>query len=204
MRFGLSRVEFLVAGCLTVLAVGLAVPAIQAARQLEARTQCGNNLQKLGKGFAEYEKVHGGLPPRRAGFNNGKTYAGWGAYILPYVGEEAVSRKYDQKYDFFDPANKEAVETQVKTYLCPASPDRVVPIQSQASTKSANPDKDTVYTVKCGPTDFISSNGMAVPGGGYGLNALATERLGGNQRQPMTDKTPRTPKSPTGSPAHCC
>lgn len=186
-RAGLARLELLGLIALAALAGGLLLPAVQAARADAARAGCADHLRTLGKGFAEYEKTYGGLPPRRAGFNNGAPYSGWGAHVLPYIGEEAVSRKYDRKYDFFDPANKAAVETQVKTYLCPASPERVVPIQSQASTKSANADKDTVYTVKSGPTDFISSNGVQMPRGGYGLNALITDGMIGNQRQPLAD-----------------
>lgn len=184
---GRGRTDLLVTIGLLTGVIGFLLPAVQAARADAARATCQDNLRKLGKGFAEYEKSHGGLPPRRAGFNNGSPYCGWGAFVLPYIGEEAVARKYDMKYDFFDPANKEAVETQVKVYLCPASPERIVQIQSQASTKSANPDKDTVYTVKSGPTDFIASNGLLLTRGGYGLTPIVTDGMNGNQRQAMSD-----------------
>lgn len=193
-RIGVARLDFFVALSAGVIAVGLMLPAIQAARDDATKQQCTNNLRKLGQGFAEYEKVRGGLPPRRTGFNNGAPYGGWGSSILPHVGEEATSRKFNPKFDFFDPANKEAVETQVSVYRCPASPERVVAIQSQASTKSANPDKDTVYTVRSGPTDFISSNGLLFPAGGYNLRAVVTDGMIGNQRQSMSDNddTPYT------------
>lgn len=188
MRSGLTRVELAVAAGLSLLAAGLLLPRVAAARADAARARCQDNIRQLGQGFAEFEKAHGGLPPRRAGFNNGEPYGGWGAYLLPYLGEEAVAKKYDMKRDFFDPANKAAVETEVKTFLCPASPaGRTVTVQSQASAKSANPDKDTVFTVKAAGCDYISSNGVLMTRGGYGLNFTEADRMAGNQRQPMTD-----------------
>ena len=188
MRYGLTRTEFAVAAGLCLLAAGLLLPRVQAARADAARARCTDNLRKLGQGFAEFEKAHGGLPPRRAGFNNGEPYSGWGAYLLPHLGEEAVAKKYDPKRDFFDPANKAAVEAQVKAYLCPASPgDRVIRIESQASAKAANPDKDTVFKVKAAACDYIASNGVLLPRGGYGLNFTEAGQMNGNQRQPMTD-----------------
>lgn len=188
MRNGMTRVEFTVAAGMCVVAVGLLLPRVQAARADAARTQCADNLRKLGQGFAEFEKAQGGLPARRGGFNNGEPYTGWGASILPYLGEEAIAKKYNPKLDFFDPGNKEAVETQVKPFLCPASPTgRVVKIESQASTKAANPDKDTVFTVKAGISDYISSNGVLLPRGGYALNFNEAGQMNGNQRQPLGD-----------------
>ncbi|MBN9118112.1 MAG: DUF1559 domain-containing protein [Planctomycetes bacterium] len=188
MRYGLTRIEFAVAAGACLLAVGVLLPRVQAARADAARAQCQNNLRKLGQGFAEFEKVNGGLPPRRAGFNNGAPYSGWGAYVLPYIGEESVAKKYDLKRDFFDPANRDAVGTQVPVFLCPAAPaDRALAIQSQASTKSENADKDTVFATKAGACDYISSNGVLIARGGYGLNASATDQMIGNQRQPMAD-----------------
>ena len=74
MRYGLTRTEFAVAAGVCLLAAGLLLPRVQAARADAARVQCADNLRKLGQGFAEFEKAHGGLPPRRAGFNNGEPY----------------------------------------------------------------------------------------------------------------------------------
>ncbi|HEY1189318.1 MAG TPA: DUF1559 domain-containing protein [Gemmata sp.] len=195
MRTGPTRIELTVGVGLFLLGAGLLVPRVQAARADAARTQCQDNLRKLGQGFAEFEKTKGGLPPRRSGFNNGAPYGGWGPQVLPYIGEEAVAKKYDLKRDFFDPANKAAVETHVKAFQCPASPAaRVVGIESQASTKSETADKDTVFTVKAAACDYISSNGVLMTRSGYGLNANTTDAMIGNQRQPMGDNdlTPLT------------
>ncbi|AWM40530.1 hypothetical protein GobsT_09610 [Gemmata obscuriglobus] len=188
MRYGLSRTEFAVSAVLCLAAAGLVLPRVQAARADAARAQCTENLRKLGQACLEFEKAQGGLPPRRGGFNNGEPYSGWGAAILPHLGEEATAKKYNPKLDFFDPANKAAVETRVKPFLCPAAPaERAVRIESQASTKAANPDKDTVFTVAAAVSDYIASNGVLLPRGGYALNFNDAGQMNGNQRQPMGD-----------------
>ncbi len=188
MRDGFTRIDLAAVAAVTVLAAGLLLPHLQAARTDAARAQCADNLRRVGRAFAAFEQAHGGLPPRRAGFNNGEPYGGWGGYVLPHLGEDALANKFDPKRDFFDPANRAAAETVVAAYTCPAAPPgRVVTIQSQASTKSANADKDTVFTAKAAACDYISSNGVLIARGGYGLNYTDADQMAGNQRQPMAD-----------------
>jgi prepilin-type processing-associated H-X9-DG protein len=191
MRSGFSRVELVVTLGVVALGVGILLPAVQAARAKSAQEVCTNNLRKIGIACMEFEETNGGLPPRRSSLNNGQPYGGWGAYILPYLGEDSVAKKYDLKRDFYDPANKEAVETKLAVFVCPSSPTgRTIGIQSQATVKSTNPDKDTVFTVHAAPCDYISSNGMNAGNTGYGINAngvVANDVVGGNQRQAMTD-----------------
>lgn len=187
----MTRIDVSVLLLVGLLTGGLLLPRVVAAREDDARLKCGDNLRRLGKAFAEYETAQGGFPPRRGGFNNGAPYSGWGASLLPHLGDEALMRKYDPKYDFFDPANKAAVETAVPVFLCPAAPaGRVVRVESQASAKAANADKDTVFAVKAGACDYIASNGVQVPRGGYGVNFNEAGQMNGNQRQPMGDNDP--------------
>jgi prepilin-type processing-associated H-X9-DG protein len=191
MRNGLTRIELLVGASVAVLAVGLVLPRVQAARADAAREQCKNNLRIIGEGCHGYEKAKGGFPPRRAGFNDGNPYGGWGSQILPYINEPELAKKYNYKLDFFDPTNKAVVETQVKAFKCPASPEkRTTPIQSQASAKADNPDKDTPFKVEAGVNDYIASNGSNAPRSGYGLNATQVDAMGGNARQAMIDNDP--------------
>lgn len=188
MQHWLSRIEVaVVAGGLLALSAVIA-PAILAAREGSREQMCQDRLRRIGAAFTQYESVNRGLPPRRTGFNDGNPYGGWGGHLLPYLGLTDQVGQYDLKYDFFDPKNKAIVEAPMPVFLCPASPaERFVQIQSQATTKSLNPDKDTVYTCKAGTVDFISSNGVLITRNGYGLNALGQERGIGNQRQPMAD-----------------
>ncbi|WP_439628360.1 DUF1559 family PulG-like putative transporter [Gemmata sp.] len=190
-RTGAARTELLVAAGLAALMAGLVLPKVQAARADAAREQCRNNLRTIGQGCLGYEKVNGGFPPRRTGFNDGAPYGGWGTQILPHINEPELAKKYNFKLDCFDPGNKPVVETQVKAFLCPASPpNRTTPIQSQASAKADNPNKDTPFKVEGGVNDYITSNGVRAPAAGYGLNATVADAMGGNQRQAMTDNVP--------------
>ncbi|MCE9562251.1 MAG: DUF1559 domain-containing protein [Planctomycetes bacterium] len=192
-RTGFTRIELVVVAGVAVLALGFVLPRVQAARADAARTQCLNNLRTIGKGCLEYEKAKGGFPPRRSGFNDGAPYAGWGAHILPYIDEPELAKKYNFKLDCFDPGNKAVVETTVKTFVCPASPpNRFTPMESQATAKSDNPDKDTAFSVKGGVNDYITSNGTTTPRSGYGLNANMGEVAAGvgNSRQSMNDNVP--------------
>lgn len=188
MQHWLSRLEVaVISGVLFVLSAVLA-PAVLVARDAAREQACQDRLLRLGAALTEFASVHGGLPPRRTGFNDGNPYGGWGGQILPYLDPSQQAGKYDPSYDFFDPRNKAVVETALPAFLCPASPaERFVQIQSQASTKSLNPDKDTVFNCKAGAVDFISSNGVLMSRNGYGINVLGQERGIGNQRQPMTD-----------------
>lgn len=183
-----------------VIIGAMVLPGLLAARERTRDQTCRDHLRSLGLAFAKFEQTRGGLPPRRTGFNDGNPYGGWGSMIIPYV-EEArdneardneahnnEAREYKHQYDFFDPANKAIVESPGPTFQCPSSPaGRVVLIQSQASTKSLNPDKDTVFECRASATDFIASNGVLLTRNGYGIHALGDEGGIGNQRQPMSD-----------------
>jgi prepilin-type processing-associated H-X9-DG protein len=187
-RVGFTRIELVVTAGMALLAAGLLLPRVQAARAEAARTQCQSNLRKLGAGFQEFEKAHGGFPPRRTGFGDGAPYGGWGPFLLPHIGEAELAKRYNFKLDCFDPGNKAVVETVVSAFVCPAAPgERKVTIQAQATAKSENPNKDKVYTVDGGVSDYISCNTVLMPRGGYGLNARDTDQMGGNQRQAMAD-----------------
>lgn len=188
MRKGITRIEVVVTLGVAFTVLGLLLPVVNAIQKDSARATCQNNLRKLGQGFAEFEKANGGFPARRTGFNNGAPYGGWGPLILGPIGEEELAKKYNHKLDFFDIGNKEVVETQVPSFLCPAAPvKRTISVQGQASAKSSNPDKDKIYTVDAAPNDYISSNGVLITRSGYGLNARATDQMIGNAHQPLGD-----------------
>lgn len=188
LRAGFTRIELAATLCIVFLVFGLALPALQATRTDAARMRCQDNLRKIGLGFQQFEAAHGGFPPRRTGFGDGAPYGGWGPFLLPYIGETELARKYNFKRDCFDPGNKAAVESIVSAFVCSAAPgERKVTIQAQATAKSENPNKDKVYTADCAVNDYISCNVVLMPRGGYGLNAKDTDQMGGNQRQAMAD-----------------
>ena len=189
-RRGFTLMDLLVATAACGIGACLLLPTMLELRQTADVNTCAQNLQTLGKACLQFEKAQGGLPPRRTGGGFGNTpYGGWGVQILPYLNAK-LSAEYHHDYDYFDPINHKVVQTKIAEHICPAAPpDRNVLIRSNASGASVNPNKDVLFEVKCGPTDYISSNGFSMPRDGYG--AAWPERGLGNQRQAMTDSDNR-------------
>lgn len=162
-----TLVELLVVIAIIGILVALLLPAVQAAREAARRNQCTNNLKQLGIAFNNYESANKGFPPRRwARADQG--YTGWGTFLLPYIEEQAIYDRYNWKYDFYDPVNREVVETKISTFICPTV-DRPDPIISsgKATFGSANTDKSTVQQVQ-GWIDYLVPNGITVPTNGFG------------------------------------
>lgn len=188
MNLHLRPIDVIAVGFGWLVLLAVLIPWVQAARADARQTQCQQHLMQLGQAFQKYESAHGGFPPRRSGFNNGHPYGGWGGSVMAYLDDYRPEQEFDVRYDFFDPKNRAIAEAQIPVMQCPTSPpNRFVEIQSQATTKSLNEDKDTVFTCRAAATDFISSNGVLMTQLGYGINALPDDQKIGNQRQPMTD-----------------
>ena len=184
-RAGAARSEIVVAFGLVVVVASLVLPTVQAARADAARVQCRDNLRQLGTGFLEFEKVQNGFPARR--LKNPKS--GWGAELLPHIGQAELAKAYSFRYDWFDPVNKAASETVVKAFVCPASPkDRTLTCSDIASPGSRNTDRTTKFSAKGAPSDFVAANGFKVPATGYGINwPYPTGAADNNQHQAMID-----------------
>ena len=45
-------------------------------------------------------------------------------WLLPYIEQGNVAKIYDTKLHFGHANNRTAIQSQVKTFLCPSTPDR--------------------------------------------------------------------------------
>jgi prepilin-type N-terminal cleavage/methylation domain-containing protein len=92
-RRGMTLVELLVVVAIIGMLMGLALPAINAAREAGRRTQCVNHLRQLALAALSYESAHGSLPgggwgerwgpvPGRVGR---RQPAAWSYGLLPYL-----------------------------------------------------------------------------------------------------------------------
>jgi prepilin-type N-terminal cleavage/methylation domain-containing protein/prepilin-type processing-associated H-X9-DG protein len=139
-RCAFTLIELLVVIAIIAILVGLLLPAVQKVRDAAARTQCQNNLKQLGLACMNYEGVNRGFPPALTGYYNPAAVpVNWGTFILPYIEQNNLFTQYDMTKGYWPAgssgnagisgsnANSAVVSTMVKTFLCPAAPNRPNP-----------------------------------------------------------------------------
>jgi prepilin-type N-terminal cleavage/methylation domain-containing protein/prepilin-type processing-associated H-X9-DG protein len=126
-RRGFTLVELLVVIAIIGILIALLLPAVQAAREAARRMQCTNNLKQHGIGLHNYHVAH-----RR--FPNGMYYVAnplnwgysWGAIILPYLEQQAISGQIDYDKPYWEGLNDPTVSsnwrimgTRIDVFVCP-------------------------------------------------------------------------------------
>ena len=126
-RRGFTLLELLVViGIIAVLS-GLLLPAVQKVRAAAARMQCANNLKQLGLALHTYHDCNGKFPPGAVGprpgvaGTSGLMAHGLGSYLLPYLEQEPLARRYHRNVSWFDPLNQKVVNTQLSVWQCPSA-----------------------------------------------------------------------------------
>jgi len=115
---------------LTVLGVGALV--IVRWQDASRRVGCANHLRQIGVALNKYAEVHGSFPPatRTPPELSPDKRISWMADVLPLLDEgrpspaqySAVYERIDLKAAWDDPANVNAVNTQVRIFRCPGHP----------------------------------------------------------------------------------
>ncbi len=139
-RSAFTLIELLVVIAIIAVLIGLLLPAVQKVREAAARMSCTNNLKQLGLAVHAYHDANGSLPPgysASGSYVNGSTDTSpgwaWGAYILPYIEQGNLKNQFNMNLPV---QNSPAIQTVVKTYLCPS--DIVPPIAFAVTDSSWN------------------------------------------------------------------
>ncbi|WP_149500000.1 DUF1559 domain-containing protein [Roseiconus lacunae] len=130
-RIGITMVELLVSIGVVAIVIGIALPAIQSARESARRMQCQNNTRQLLVAIQSHHTTHGALPS----FYNGSALNyplqewdlfhmhSWRVPLLPYI--EQTPLKEQIAWDFLAtaPENSAIAQTVVPTFICPSGGD---------------------------------------------------------------------------------
>lgn len=124
-RRGFTLIELLVVIAIIAILIALLLPAVQKVRDAAARTQCQNNLKQLGLGLHNYHDSNKKFP---AAYTYPPTAAApyvhcWGVFVLPYIEQDSIFRKYNLNAHFFQAPNAAAIQNSISTFRCPGSPN---------------------------------------------------------------------------------
>ena len=123
-RAGFTLIELLVVIAIIAVLVGLLLPAIQRVREAAARAQCANNLKQIGLALHNYENANGRFPPGytvRGSDNLGLGGFGGFVFLLSYLEQDNLARRWDLNGKWFELPNSELVSAQVKVFYCPSN-----------------------------------------------------------------------------------
>jgi prepilin-type N-terminal cleavage/methylation domain-containing protein len=128
-RSGFTLTELLTVTAILSIALAIAIPAIQRARESARQLQCKNNLKQIGLALHNYHEAFGRLPSGFIGVNaqgqpevSGPTGWGWAAMILPQLDEEALFNNIDFGRSILDSENAAVAHNQLPEFRCPSDP----------------------------------------------------------------------------------
>jgi len=127
IRRGFSLIELLVVIAIISGLVGLLLPAVQRVREAAARLQSQNHLKQLGIALYNHHDNVGAFPPGYQSVGGGAADAApgwaWGAFLLPYLEQQAIAGQLRMDEPCWSANNAAAVKGSPKVFICPQAPN---------------------------------------------------------------------------------
>ncbi|HEV8059231.1 MAG TPA: DUF1559 domain-containing protein, partial [Gemmataceae bacterium] len=92
-RGGFSRIDLTAVLGLSVVAVGICLPALAHTQEAAKRSRCQQNLQSLSAAIQQYADANDDYLPDCHRFKT--PLRGWVTLLLPYLGEQKIYDQYD-------------------------------------------------------------------------------------------------------------
>jgi prepilin-type processing-associated H-X9-DG protein/prepilin-type N-terminal cleavage/methylation domain-containing protein len=121
-----TLVELLVVVAIVGLLIGLAMSAVQKARDVANRAKCANNLRQVGLALHEYHGAYSAFPAgvRLRDANDSYRHLSWLARVLPYVEQDSLwyqtVKAFQQDRVFVHNPPHVGLDTVIALYICPA------------------------------------------------------------------------------------
>ncbi len=125
-----TLIELLVVIAIIGVLIALLLPAVQKVRESANRTVCQNNLKQIGLALRQYHDLYRAFPPA----NVSSPAHNWAAFILPYLEQESLAKKYNWNVNWNAGTNlTQVINVRLALMLCPSTPDA-----SRVETLSGN------------------------------------------------------------------
>src|ERR1043166_2820752 len=99
-RVGFTLIELLVVIAIIAVLVSLLLPAVQQAREAARRSQCKNNLKKIGLPFHNFERTYGYLPSSLRPPTAGTVRFSVLTALLPDLDQSSIYNQYNQSINW--------------------------------------------------------------------------------------------------------